>query len=72
MPNFDEQTFPFMICSGREIFNLVNVRDFTMQPLIQAPCINIRCQQAFFFKKEDFGFAMHFTTVQLTSESLEY
>ena len=44
LPEFHEETYPFLICSGREFFNLLNVRDFKMQALIQAPCMNIRCQ----------------------------
>ena len=43
-PEFDEKTFPFIISSGREFFNIINVRDYKMQALIHAPCINIRCQ----------------------------
>ena len=43
LPDFDEQTYPFIVCSGRENFNLINVKEFRMQKLIKAPCVNIRC-----------------------------
>ena len=72
MPGFDEKTFPFVISSGREFFNILNVRDYKMQALIRAPCMNIRCQQAFFFKKEENGYSMHFTTTELTTQNLIY
>ena len=31
----------------------------------------MRSQAAFFFKKEDYGFSMHFSTKELTDENLE-
>ena len=36
MPGFDEETFPFIVCSGSTTFNLINVRDFSQDVLIQA------------------------------------
>ena len=30
VPEFDEERFPFIVSSGREFFNIINVRDFTM------------------------------------------
>ena len=37
MPIFNEDTFPFLVCSGKETLNLINVKDFHLEPLIQAP-----------------------------------
>ena len=48
-PNFDMKDFPFLVCSGSECFSLINVRDYKMQNLIHASCVNSRAQQAFFF-----------------------
>ena len=56
------ESLPFLVISGRESFSLLNLIDFTKQKLIASPCVNIRCQQAFFFKKEDYGYCLHFTT----------
>ena len=53
---------PFLVVSGRTSFTLINLINFTEQKLIVAPCTNIRCQQAFFFKKEEYGYCLHFTT----------
>ena len=36
MPGFDEENFPFLVCSGDATFNLVNVRDGSQDVLIQA------------------------------------
>ena len=68
MPMFDEVKYPFLVCVGREMISLINISEFKMQPLINAPCMNVRCQQALFFKKEDFGYTAHFTTKELTDE----
>ena len=55
------EPLPFIVVSGRESFSLINMKDFTKQKLIAAPSCNIRCQQAFFFKKEEYGYCIHFT-----------
>ena len=71
IPGFDEEYYPFLVCSGRESFNLINVKDADMEKLINASCINIRCQPAFFFKEEDYGFSMHFATKDVSDENIE-
>ena len=35
LPGFDVQNFPFLICSGWMTFNIINIRDFMMEPLIK-------------------------------------
>ena len=35
LPGFDEQSFPFLICSGWMTFNIINIRDYIMEPLIK-------------------------------------
>ena len=30
LPSFDEQRFPFLLCSGYEHFSLINIRDCSM------------------------------------------
>ena len=34
--NFDEKTFPFLVMSGESSFNILNVQDGHMEPLINA------------------------------------
>jgi len=36
LPGFDEQKFPFIICSGWETYNLINISNFHMQVLVTA------------------------------------
>ena len=69
LPNFNPETFPFIVVSGRESFNLVNLKERRMQMLIAAPSKTHGPQEAFFFKKEDYGFTMHFCTKERTSEN---
>ena len=35
-PGFEEKSFPFLVCSGKESFNLINVDLGLSQELIQA------------------------------------
>ena len=37
MPGFNEVCFPFLICSGRETLNLVNIKDFSIEVFVKAP-----------------------------------
>ena len=67
VPEFDEVKFPFIICNGWEEFNIINVKEFHMQPLIKASVKTGLSQGAAFFLKEDYGFSMHFTTQRVTS-----
>ena len=36
LPNFNPDSFPFLVCSGRESFNLVNVKTAKMEVMIKA------------------------------------
>ena len=38
LPEFDVETFPFVISSGLETFKIVNVKTGYMQDLIKTPC----------------------------------
>ena len=44
LPGFDEETFPFMLCSGYESFDLVNIRDLTIEALIMESSKTRRAQ----------------------------
>ena len=44
LPGFDRETFPFIISSGLETFNLINVKKYTQEPLIHASSKNTRSQ----------------------------
>jgi len=57
LPGFDMEKFPFLISSGKESYNLVNVKDGTMQPLIKGTGYNSKAQPpAFIIDKGDNGF----------------
>lgn len=60
LPGFDKEAFPYILASGRESFNIVNVKTFSMQVLIDVPAIYHKSQQSAFFMPETEGFSMHF------------
>ena len=62
LPGFNLESFPFVVVAGDETINLVNVKEHTLQPLIQAKNRNIRSQKAAFFLSSESGFNMHFAT----------
>ena len=62
LPGFSETDFPFIVCSGWETFNLINVKDYLMEPLIKAPVRINPGQSAAFIHEEIYGFSMHFAT----------
>ena len=70
MPFFDEETFPFLVSAGYETFNLVNVKDFTQDVLIQATGKIFFSQRAAFFTiMRHNTFRMHFATRTITAEN---
>ena len=36
LPHFHEENFPFLICSGRESINLIDIKNIHTEPLIKA------------------------------------
>ena len=68
LPGFDEEEFPFVVCSGWMTFNIINVREMTMEPLIEFFGKNNRglSQEGAVLVKEDFGFSMYFDTTSTT------
>ena len=46
---FDLQTFPFVICSGLETWNLINIKEKTIQILIHTPARYYYGQAGAFF-----------------------
>lgn len=72
LPNSDSKSGPVLVCSGRESFTLINLNDARIETLIKSPCMCVGPQQAFFFKKEEFGYTMHFTSTELNDNNLEY
>ena len=49
LPGFNFESFPFIVASGHETINLINVKEYSIQPLIQSSSRNVRSQQAAFF-----------------------
>ena len=73
LPGFDEETFPFVVSSGFETLNLINVKTKSGQILVKAQVRNVRSQQAIFFQIDpDSGFIMHFATKYLSEQNKEY
>ena len=74
MPNFHEEDFPFLICSGRESLNLVNVKDFSIEIFVKAPVWTDGNQQAVFFEGNvKAGYNMHFASRKITRKNkIEY
>ena len=75
IPNFDETTFPFIVMSGESSFNILNVQDGHIEPLIQAASSVKDAQTAFFFEVEESSagntsVAMHFPTKRLDDEKM--
>ena len=78
MPNFDVDDFPFIISSGRESINLINIKTYSIEQLIVQSASTITAgwmgskgQAAGFFKKEENGeFTLHFTTRSHVSNGL--
>ena len=64
---FFEYSFPFLLCTGYESINIINVNTYKMQTLIKAPCKTIKSQQAIFFEQTKDQFKMHFST-QITTD----
>ena len=70
MPFFDADEFPFILSSGREAINIINIKTFTIEQLISQSASTITAgwmgskgQAAGFFKIEENGeFTLHFTT----------
>lgn len=40
LPGFDIETFPFLMTSGKESYNLINVKDGTMFELVKGTAYN--------------------------------
>ena len=72
LPDFDEQRFPFLLCSGYQHICLVNIRKHILTSFIIASCPTAGSQQAFFFCNEKYGYSLHFTTNEHTDENMEY
>ena len=62
VPGFHETEFPFIICNGWEHFNIVNVHDYYMEPIINSSSRVGLSQEAALFFETEFGFNMHFAS----------
>ena len=67
MPTFNVETFPFLICSGRQSLNLVNIKEFSIKILVKAPVWTDGPQQAIFFiPNEQDGYNLNFASRKIT------
>ena len=39
LPGFDKDTFPFVVCSGGKSMNLINVKNYQMQVMVNATVV---------------------------------
>ena len=62
LPGFDVDTFPFVAYSGCTGISLVNLSESYMEQLVKYEPTCTLGQQAFFFKNEEYGMSLHFTT----------
>ena len=69
LPGFDEETFPFVVASGWQSYNLINVSDMSMEVLIEASSKSVRNSVAGVLLEVHSGFNMHFTTQTITDEN---
>ena len=59
IPGFED--VPLAVVSGSKCITLVNLRTKHSEPLIIINSTTAYGQQAFFFKKEDYGLSIHFS-----------
>ena len=69
MPGFDEKEFPFIVVSGLETFNLINVKTAYMQVLIKHTARYFFGQQGCFFTLDDDGCSMYFASEVVDKEN---
>ena len=62
LPDFDHESFPFVITSGAESYNIVNVKEGLMNPIVYSPGSHCVAQEAGFFVNEENGISLHFAT----------
>ena len=63
LPGFDEASFPFLAIAGSQAILIINPHDEILDQLVLTPSSCRYSQQAFFFKVQDYGQSVHFTTV---------
>ena len=65
LPSFNEINFPFLVVSGSETLNLINVKETRMEVLLKQPGKYMKSQAAAFFDVEvNNGFNMHFASYE--------
>ena len=62
LPQYDAESFPFVIVSGVVSLNIVNTKTKLMQVLIKAPSDSGKGQSMGFCKQFPDGFEFHFLT----------
>ena len=72
MPGFDEKEFPFIVVSGNETFNLINVKTAYMQVLIKHKAQYYCGQQGCFFTVDDDGCSMYFASEFIDKENKDF
>ena len=70
LPGFHMLDFPFLISSGKESYNLINVKDGKMYKMIKGSAYNSKAQPpAHVIDKGAKGFQVHFATRVLNNDN---
>ena len=72
IPDFNEEKFPFILSTGNETLNLVNLHTSKTQALVKWPIYGIGPQQTVLFEKEDYGFSLLFASRKSKQGDLEF
>ena len=60
MPGFDVEGFPFILSTGKDSLNLVNVKNAAQIPLIFTQSNNLNLKEPPFFTNEEDTIHLHF------------
>ena len=71
LPTFDEDDFPYVVCSGYETCNIVNVKTGTIQAFLHAPAWYCQSMEGgFFIHRQDTGnIEFHMANKQISNKN---
>ena len=64
MPNFDEESFPFILLAGARCASIVNVKTGFHQPIINQSTMGDTMTSSLIAKEEEYGVSIHWTNRQ--------
>ena len=73
LPNFDIDTYPFMLVTGKTTISLLNLKTGKLEPIIKGSAQTSKGSQPAFFVQLKNGFEVHFTSrASLEAKQYEY